>query len=225
MLLIVAALVASGCGDHRGGTPVAKPPAPRVLVGVASLAARFDGIPQHGRVLGWPRARYTLLEFADLQCPYCARFDRDVLPAVIERLVRPGRLRIELRPIAFLGPGSATAAAVTVAAGMQDRIWQFADLFYRNQGRENSGYVTPRFIGQIARAVPGLDLARLRRASGTPQLLAALTDNARLAHAAGTTGTPGFRLGRSGGVLLQFSQGPIERRDFIRRLKATIASG
>jgi 2-hydroxychromene-2-carboxylate isomerase len=136
--------------------------------------------------------------------------------------VRTRRLRIELRPIAFLGPDSAKGAAATVAAGMQGRMWQFADLFYRNQGRENSGYVTPGFVGRIAEAVPGLDIARLRRASGSRELRLELEANARSARTAGITGTPGFRLGRTGGVLTTFEQGPIERRDFLRRLEAAI---
>src|SRR6185503_13711757 len=106
----------------------------------------------------------------DLQCPFSARFHRDVLPAVIERFVRTGLVRVELRPIAFLGPDSASAAAATVAAGLQDHMWQFADLAYRHQGAENSGYVTPTFLGGLARATPGLDRERFRRASGSRKL-------------------------------------------------------
>jgi protein-disulfide isomerase len=220
VLVILTVLVASGCGGAGGHPSAAKREATPQLRDASSLAQRFAGIPQHGPALGSPRARYTLVEFADLQCPYCARFDRGVLPSLIERFVRTGRLRIELRPVAFLGPDSAPAAAATVAAGMHDRMWQFADLFYRNQGRENSGYVTPRFIGRVAASVPGLGVARLQRASGTPQLRAALEGNARSARTAGISGTPGLRLGRTGGVLAPFSPGPLERGDFIRRLEA-----
>jgi protein-disulfide isomerase len=190
-----------------------------------SLSQRFGAIPQRGAVLGWPRAPYTLVEFADLQCPYCARFDRDVLPAVIARFVRPGRLRLELRPIAVIGPASGPAAGAVLAAGLQDRMWQFADLFYRNQGPENSGYVTPTFIARIAAAVPGLDGARLRADLASNPVSATLTDNEHAARTALVVGTPGFRLGRTGGVLAPFNGLALQRRDFVRRLAAAIGAG
>jgi protein-disulfide isomerase len=177
---------------------------------------------QRGPYLGPARARYTLVEFVDLQCPFCARFDRDVLPVVIERFVRPGRLRLELRPIAFLGRDSATGAAATVAAGMENRMWQFVDLFYRNQGRENSGYATPAFLGRLARAVAGLDPARFRQVSGSPKLIAMLEDNARAARAARITATPSFRLGPTGGILAPFGKSPYERDGFVSRIRAAV---
>jgi protein-disulfide isomerase len=223
LALAALATATSGCGAAAG--PPKSRPAPAIaLRGSGSLAQRFGGIAQVGAGLGDPRAPYTLVEFADLQCPFCAKFDRDVLPAVIAGFVRSGRLRIELRPIAFLGPDSAPGAAAAVAAGMQNRMWQFADVFYRNQGRENSGYVTLRFIGMIANAVPGLSLAGMRHASGSPQLRSMLQENARSARTAGVTGTPGLRLGPTGGVLAPFSTGPIERADFVGRLRAAIGS-
>ena len=219
--LVLAAVVLAGCGSTSSAPPTSPTPTP-TLRGAGSLDQRFGDVPQHGAALGSPRAPYTLVEFADLQCPFCAAFDRDVLPDVIDRYVRPGRLRIELRPIAFLGPQSAPAAAATVAAGLQNRMWQFADLFYRNQGRENSGYVTPRFLGRLARGA-GLDLGRFNRASSTPRLVAILRANAQAARTARITGTPGLRLGRTGGALAPFSQGPIRRAQFLRRLAAELS--
>ena len=161
-----------------------------------------------------------MIEFVDLQCPYCAKFDREVLPAVIERFVRTGRLRLELRPLRRLGPQSASAGAAVVAAGMQDRMWEFADLFYRNQGRENSGYVNAAFLRRLAVAVPGLDAVKLRR-----DLVAAretLVANERSAQTARIYGTPNFRLGPTGGVLLRFDGRLLERRDFVRRVESAL---
>jgi protein-disulfide isomerase len=215
---LIASILASGCG---GSSPSTAPEDP-ALRGADSLQERFGGIAQNGRALGSPRAPYTLVEFADLQCPFCARFHRDILPTVIERFVRPGRLRLELRPVAFLGPDSSPAAAAVVAAGLQDRMWQFADLFYRNQGSENSGYVTPRFIGGLAESTPGLDAQRFLAASGSRALVRELEQNARAARTARVSGTPGFRLGRTGRVLAPFSQGAVEREDFVRRLAAEL---
>lgn len=212
--ILVLALAAGGCGS--GADQAAEPE--RGLRGEGSLDERFAGIPQSGDALGRPDAPYTLVEFADLQCPFCAQFNDEVLPAVIERFVRPGRLRIELRPVAFLGRDSSTGAAATVAAGEQDRMWHFADLWYRNQGPENSGYATPQFLGRIARAA-SLDFDRWQRQSNSPELLATLERNARAAQTARISGTPQFRLGPTGGALTSFAGRTSERAAFIRALE------
>jgi 2-hydroxychromene-2-carboxylate isomerase len=100
-------------------------------------------------------------------------------------------------------------------------MWQFADLFYRNQGAENSGYATPEFLGSLAFAA-GLDVDRWQRQSNTPELIAILDRNARAARTAGITGTPSFRLGRTGGVALPFLERVVSRAEFARRLEAEI---
>jgi protein-disulfide isomerase len=216
VVLLCVALAGCGGDDSDGGTE--RPP----VRGAASLEERFRGVPQDGAVLGDRDAPFTLVEFADLQCPFCAQFDRLVLPAVVERFVRPGRLRVELRPVAFIGPDSRTGAAATVAAGAQDRMWQFADLFYRNQGAENSGYVTPEFLGRLADAA-GLEVERWQRESNSPRLVAELKRNARDAETARVTGTPSFRLGRTGGVLAPFDAPSGQRGRFVELLRAELS--
>jgi protein-disulfide isomerase len=58
----------------------------------------------------------TLVEFADLQCPFCAQYARDALPRLIDRYVRPGRIRMQLRLLSFIGPDSECAARVAAAS-------------------------------------------------------------------------------------------------------------
>jgi protein-disulfide isomerase len=217
-LVAAVALILAGCGSGAEARQSTSPGAG----GAVSLSQRFGGIPQHAAFLGSPRAPYRMVEFVDLQCPYCARFDRDVLPAVVERFVRPGRLRLELSPIAVLGPDSAAAGAAAVAAGMQDRMWQFADLLYRNQGPENSGYVTPAFVARIAAAVPGLDARRVGRQLVSAPVSGRLADDLRAARTARVTETPTFWLGRTNEVLAPFAGRLLARRDFLRRLDAAI---
>ena len=216
--LVAASLVLAACGDGESKDE----PASQALRGEATLAKRFDGVPQQRATLGDPDAPFTMVEFADLQCPYCARFDREVLAAVIDEFVRPGDLKIEFRPVAFLGPDSSTGAAATVAAGYQDRMWQFADHFDRNQGAENSGYANAEFLGRIARA-RGLDFERWQGESNSKRLVAILRRNARAAHTARVTGTPNFRLGRTGEVLAPFASGPGAPEDFVPRLRRALA--
>jgi protein-disulfide isomerase len=141
----------------------------------------------------------VLTEFADLQCPFCRDYAVDVLPQVIERYVRTGKLRLALRLRRFLGPDSDPAARAAQAAAARNRMWNFIDLFYRNQGRENSGYVTDGFLARIATAadVP----ANLVRASATrtAAIERPLQQAEREAQAAGQTSTPAFLIGPKAG--------------------------
>ena len=51
----------------------------------------------------------TLVEYADLRCPFCAQFALEVLPTIVRRYVRTGRVKIEYRGISFIGDDSRTA--------------------------------------------------------------------------------------------------------------------
>jgi protein-disulfide isomerase len=163
-----------------------------------------------------------MVAFVDLQCPFSAHFARDVLPTVVERFVRRKRLRIELRPIQAVGPDSAAAAAAAIAAGQQDRMWEFSDTFFASQGRENSGYVTRPFVGYIAKSAGGLDVGRLQREILSAGARRALIDNQRASQTARIHGTPAFKIGRTGDVLESFEGRRLGRGDFVRRLEAAL---
>jgi protein-disulfide isomerase len=159
---------------------------------------RVERVSQDGVWLGDPDAPATLVEFADLQCPFCAEFATQELPGVIDRYVRDGRLRLELRLLAFIGPDSERARQVAHAAALQDRMWDFTDLFFRNQGAENSGYATNAFLERLARQTPGLDVEQLSSDLGSQEAEALTRQAERLARRLGVDGTPSFYLVRDG---------------------------
>jgi protein-disulfide isomerase len=186
--LALIAVVGAALVGHRGEGEAS----PRARAAAAS--ALFAGIPQNGILLGSPQAPVTLVEFADLQCPYCAIYSRDVLPTVVERYVRTGRLRLELRLRTFLGQDSVWGAQLAAAAARQDRMWPFVELFYANQGEENSGYATEDFLRGLAQATPGLDVDRALRERGHPQTQRSLDAAEALAARLGSQSTPDFFL-------------------------------
>jgi protein-disulfide isomerase len=192
--ILVAGLVA--ISRLGGDEPTADGPEASDLDRTAALVDRsFVGIPQSGAVLGDPKAPVTLIEFADLQCPYCALVATEgALPEVIDRYVRTGKINIELKLTKALGPDSVKAASVAAAAADQDRMWQFAELFFFNQGAENSGYVTPAFLRSIATRVKGLDAARAVEEAVSPRVRGRIDEWARQATTANVPGTPAFYL-------------------------------
>jgi hypothetical protein len=130
------------------------------------------------------------------------------LPAIIHEFVRTGMMRIEYRsfktdthdPRLFLRQQTGA-----LGAGAQNKLWQFIETFYYEQGREYTPYATESYVDGIAGQVPGLNMAQWRhdRLRGRRSELVALDDRAARAH--GFHDTPGFRIGLTGGPLANFS--------------------
>src|SRR5262249_29100833 len=165
----------------------------------APRSSLFAGIPQHGAALGDPRATVTLVEYADLQCPYCARWAMQALPAVVAEYVRTRRVRVVFHGLAFLGADSELALRMVVAAGTKNEQWDLLDELYRRQGSENSGWVSGELEGAAAAA--GLDLQQLDRIAWTHATTRAIHRARRAAEAAGVQATPSFQVGPTGGPL------------------------
>ena len=203
---VVAAAVVSAAVLTRGGKEPAASTVTTLtqqpITGLAETTALFRGIPQHGRVLGSPRAPVTLVEYADPQCPYCAEWARNGLPAIVQDYVRSGRVRIEFRGLAFVGPNSRNGVAATLAAGKQGKLWQFADLLFANQGAENSGWISDDLFGAI---VAGTDMSwkRFDLDRYDPAVTQQIANAYAQAQADGIQGTPSFFVGPTGGSLQQ----------------------
>lgn len=195
--VVVAVLIAVSSPDPA--RPRAAAPG-EAVAGQQAAATLLGGIPQHGRVLGSPKAPVTLVEFADLQCPFCREYTQNALPTVVRDYVRTGKVRLEFRPRTFLGPDSVTAARLVAAAGRQDKEWTTLDLIYANQGKEGSGWFTPDLQAQVLRAA-GVDAVAARSAAGGPEVAAQLRAADALAARNGLDGTPAFLVGPTGGTL------------------------
>jgi protein-disulfide isomerase len=145
-------------------------------------------------------AAVTLVEYADVQCPYCAEWARRTLPYVVDKYVRTGRVRVVFRGLAFLGPDSVLGLRAVVAAGAQNKLWTLLEELYERQGYENSGWVGEE-LGDAVAAVPGLDQRRLDRDAGSAATERVLGRNAHAAQLAGVGGTPSFQIGPTRGRL------------------------
>jgi protein-disulfide isomerase len=221
--VVVVVLVVALSGGKKGTTTTVPPAASGTIPGQKESAAMLAGIPQHAIALGNAKAPVTLLEFADLQCPFCKEFALQTLPLIIRDYVRTGKVRIQYEDLAFLGPQSQVAAAAAAAAGEQDKLWNFADLFYYNQGQENSGYVTDAFITRLYRAIPGLDVAKANAARKGPPATDAWVEPQRLAKQYGIDSTPSFVYGKTGGPLKLLDTPTLGYSDFQKPLDQLIA--
>lgn len=185
-VVVVAVLIVISASQSDGGDTS--------LEGAAEVRQLLRGVPQERMVLGEPSAKVRLLEFGDLQCPVCKGYAEEVLPQLIEGPVARGEAKIDFRNYTIIGPESAPAGAAAIAAGEQGRGWSFVELFYRNQGPEDSGYVTDSFLTAIARAAGVADIAKWNhdRQSGPVGDEVAQTNSQ--AESLGFTGTPSFAI-------------------------------
>jgi protein-disulfide isomerase len=131
------------------------------LPNAAAVQREFAGIPQNGLVLGSAKAPLTMVEYIDLQCPGCRAFETSVAPSIVSEFVRAGKLKIEARPLAFIGPDSIPARKAMIAASQQNRAFNFAQITYANQGTENTGWLNQTFIEHAAASVPGMKVRRV----------------------------------------------------------------
>jgi protein-disulfide isomerase len=169
-LAILAAVAAAGCVTGGGG----RSPGTVFVVPI-------DDSP----VLGAADAWVTVVEFTDLQCPYC-RSAQGTLAGLRERYGADLRVVLKHDPIPS-HPDAHPAALAAECAGAQGQFWPYADLLFERQSE-----VGDDAYRAWAREVPGLDAARfeacLSRAEPAPRIARDQALAARL----GLTALPTF---------------------------------
>jgi protein-disulfide isomerase len=169
-----------------GGKAAASPPrqaAPPAAT-PALEAERFD-IPTDGAPARGPgEAPVTIVEFADFQCPFCAR-TAPLLDAVLRAYGDRVRLVFKHFPIDSHAYARGAALAA-LAAHEQGKFWEMHDRLFAAGGRvDRQGAL--RVAGEL-----GLDVRRFERDLDSPELAERLELDRQDGLAAGLTGTPTF---------------------------------
>jgi protein-disulfide isomerase len=143
----------------------------------------------HQVTLGDANGDITLVEFFDYSCGYCRR----AMPDMLALMHDDPHLRIVLKELPILGPGSAEAARIAVAVRMQDSDGQKYLAFHRALPRSARS-------GQQGKALAvakdqGLDMERLERDAASDEVTTTLSEDVKLAGAMGIHDTPGYVVG------------------------------
>jgi protein-disulfide isomerase len=159
---LVAAIISISIGT--GGPKVIR------ISGGNDVQELLGGVRQDGSSLGSPDAPVTLGLFTDLQCSTCDSYQRETVDPLIAKYARGDQVRFELHNYS-LGQADVTQSAYAAsAAGEQDREWQFAELFFRNQDEAPGGTVTDEFLDDIGNSIPDFDLDTWHQAIGSDQV-------------------------------------------------------
>jgi protein-disulfide isomerase len=186
--VIVALIVISQSGGDDNSNPT--PTSVANVRGVAQVNSELQGLSQSGQTLGEASAPVTVTEFGDPQCPICKEFSQQIAPDLISSEVKPGKVKYVYEPYLIIGPDSKPAMKAVLAAGEQNRFWNYLQLFYANQGEENSGYVTDDFLTNIARAAGVSDINAWNESRNSTQWDGAIANGTTAAEGFGFNGTP-----------------------------------
>jgi len=208
IIAVVVIIVIAGSSSSSGGDA-------ENLVEIKQVDSLVDGIPQQKLVLGDGKAPVELIEYGDLQCPICKEYSEEVLPAIIEKQVKNGEVKIIYRDFIIISEESIPAGEAALAAGEQGKGWSFIELFYRNQGEERSGYVTDEFIESIAEGAGVPDMKKFNEERKSGKFKDKVTATTEQAEKFGFTGTPSFAIEgpHSNGIELLGTPGSTEAID------------
>jgi protein-disulfide isomerase len=142
-------------------------------------------------VLGREDAPVTIIEFTDLQCPYCARFAIQAFPELRRNYIDTGLVRFASRDLPLPMHAYAVPAAVAArCAGEQGRFWEFREALFAAQAT-----LGPETYVEQARK-HGLDLEAFAACRSDGRQAANVRADLDLARANGITATPSLIIGR-----------------------------
>jgi protein-disulfide isomerase len=188
IVAVVAVIVIASSGSSDSGGNAEE------LEKVSEVNSALQGVPQEGMVLGDPSAPVEVVEFADLQCPFCKVASEEVLPPVIESQVEQGQAKLVFKNFPIISEESVPAGAAAIAAGMQGVGWDFLEIFYRNQGEEGSGYADDEFFTAVAEAAGVEDMAQWNKDRKSSKVKKEVEKTQAEAIELGFNGTPSYAL-------------------------------
>lgn len=155
----------------------------------ASLVTSITGAPN----VGSDAAPVVLIEYADFECPFCARHAAETFGQIDREFVTSGRVQYVFRhfPIGAIHPSAVMAARATTCAHRQGGFLQMREYVYARQ-TELAQIDWVRISVEL-----GLDARRFEDCLidvGEEEIEAEMQEGARL----GVSATPQFLIGRRG---------------------------
>ena len=129
-------------------------------------------------------ALVTIVEFAEFQCPFCARA-QPTLDKILERYKQDVRVVFKHNPLPF-HKDAPLAAQAALAAGEQGKFWEMQDLLW-----EDTKALKESNLLEYAEKV-GLDLAKFKADLRSEKIKKMIADDQSVARKTGARGTPHF---------------------------------
>lgn len=135
-------------------------------------------------VRGPKDAKVTIVEFSDMQCPFCSRHHETMLQ-VMENYPNDVRWIYKHFPLDSIHPYARPTAEASECAGEQGKFWEYADQIFKNQSLLNADY-TSKAAGEI-----GLDQAKFDQCVKEGKYKSKIENDYQEGLKNGIQGTPG----------------------------------
>ena len=178
--------------------PIPPPPPPPPPAGETGsvpptrpvVAVPADPIPLEGAIVhGSPSARVALVEYTDLECPYCGKFARETLPALDRKFIATGKVLFVFRHLLLPRHEFAPKAAEAVeCADKQGKFWTMHAALFRSAPRLAESDL------QAGAQSAGLNVAEFEECLNGAMTAKVIADS-ESARELGVTGTPTFFVG------------------------------
>jgi protein-disulfide isomerase len=156
----------------------------------------FSPVSVNASALGDETAKITIVEFADYQCPFCAKFHKETKESLIQNFVETGKVKFLFKDLIVndrpTDKASSLAAAASYCAAEQGKFWEYNDEIYKNSQGENTGWVTKNNLKQFANNIRVPDLMRFSDCVESDKYSTIVNENDSLAKSIGLTSTPTF---------------------------------
>ena len=154
---------------------------------------------------GEPTAQVAIIEYGDIECPFCRHFKQSVYPQIFDEYIKTGKARFYYRdmPLAF-HEHAMPAARAEHCAGEQGKFWEMHDALFT----EKTGEVGPgpggrdRALSQEAingrAGALGIDATKLDACMASTRFADLIQHNSDEAAKMNIEGTPTFLIGTIG---------------------------
>ena len=167
-------------------------PAPAVAPTAVSDNVTLPSVT--GIMLGRPDAPLTMIEYTDLQCPFCRQYHITSYEQIKKDWIDTGKLRYILRdlPIESIHPQAMPAARATRCAGEQGKLWEMRHSILLNNARLTADSFTT-FAQDLK-----LDMNAFKKCNAdATKFQAEISKDMTEAASVGISATPSFVLGRT----------------------------
>jgi protein-disulfide isomerase len=122
------------------------------LIGLAACQKPGGQAAADDMTLGNTKAPVTVIEYASVACPHCARFNNDIFPAFKAKYIDTGKVFYVSREALTADPAIAAAGFLTARCAGKDKYFQVVDAIYHSQAPMETGGNPHTILLQIARS-------------------------------------------------------------------------
>ena len=169
----------------------------------AQLGMTEAVMPSHidyvdGFTIGNPKAPYVMIEFTDLQCPYCEKFQKETFPEFKKKYVDTGKVLFVAKafPLKQIHP-QAAQAAVALNCAAEQKPAAYSDIksdIFANRANLHSDFY------QSSVEKYGLDKATFDTCMQDQSQLDKVNRSYKYAYGLGLSSTPSFIFGQNNGT-------------------------